>query len=183
MSFIRIFFHLTTISAGERSLREMEEFGQLPMAAQRYIRRSLQVRFEHPASLAELARSAAEANSIARQISLYGQIDAVIEAIPVDDDIASVTRFTSLIAPLVAFDMAEGKLESFAAFGFLYERLLGAAARPWLPAVFMLIASLPDLNPNRRLSLLASVTADAVTPHWSNREPQFFPEWIEDISS
>jgi hypothetical protein len=176
-------FHLTTISAGDRMLREMEEFGQLPVAAQRYIRRSLQVRFQHPASLGELARSPAEADSIARQISLYDRIDAVIAAIPVDDDIASVTRFTSLIAPLIAFDIGEQKLESFAALGFLYERLLGAAARPWLPAVFMLVVSLPDLDPNRRLTLLASVTADAVMPHWSNREPQFFPEWIEDSSS
>src|SRR4029453_4500369 len=173
-------FHLTTTSAGDRILREMEDFGQLPVSAQRYIRRSLQVRFKHPASLGELARSPAEADSIARQISLYDRIDAVIEAIPVDDDVVSVTRFASLIAPLIAFDMGEHKLESFAALGSLYERLLGAAARPWLPAVFMLVVSLPDLDPNRRLSLLASVTADAVMPHWSNREPQFFPEWIED---
>src|SRR4029453_19083926 len=142
-------FHLTTTSAGDRILREMEDFGQMPVAAQRYIRRSLQVRFKHPASLGELARSPAEADSIARQISLYDRIDAVIEAIPVDDDVASVTRFTSLIAPLIAFDIGERKLDSFAALGFLYERLLGAAARPWLPAFFMLVVIRPELAPHR----------------------------------
>lgn len=173
-------FHVTTIASGPRMIREMEMFGKLPMAAQRYIRRSLQVRSDRPEALADLARSPAEAKSICRQIELYGQVDAVIAAIPADEDISSVARFTALISPLVAFDMGEQKLESFAAFSFLYERLLGAAARPWLPSVFLLAASLPQLHTNRRLSLLGSVTADAISSHWSSHEPLFFPEWISE---
>ena len=171
---------MATISAGESLFREMEAFGKLPSAAQRYIRRSLQIRYGETAMLAEFARSSAEAKSIGRQLDYYGQVDAIIDAIPADDDIASVARFASLIAPLAAFDVGEQKLESFAAFSFLYERLFGAAVRPWLPAIFMMVVSLPDIHPNRRLSLLGSVTADAVTSHWSNKEPLFFPEWIED---
>ena len=34
---------------------------------------------------------------------------------------------------LSAFDLGEGKLSCFAAYRFLYERLLGPAVRPWLP--------------------------------------------------
>ena len=175
--------HLTTITAGHRMLREMSEFGKLPIAAQRYIRRSLKVRLGEVESLAELARSPAEAKSIGRQIELYQQVDAVIDAIPVDGDVASISRFSTTIAPLVAFDLGEQKLESFAAFSFLYERLLGAAARPWLPAIFLMAASLPDLHPNRRLSLLGSVTADAVTSRSSTHEPEFVPQWIEDLAA
>ena len=106
----------------------------------------------------------------------------MIDAIPADEDISSVTRFISLLGPLVAFDMGERKLESFTAFSFLYERLLGAAARPWLPTAFMMFASLPDLHPNRRLDLLGSVSADAVTTHWSVKEPWFIPQWIALIA-
>lgn len=174
---------LATITVGEQMLREMEEFGTLPVAAQRYIRRSLQVRLGETETLVQLTRTTSEAKSIGRQLDLYRKVDAVIDAIPSDDDIASVTRFTSLIAPLVAFDLGEQKLESFAAFGFLYERLFGAAVRPWLPTIFVMHASLPHLHPNRRLSLLGSVTADMVTSHWSTRDSQFFPQWIEELEA
>ena len=173
-------FSLTTMTAGQQVLREMGEFGKLPMVAQRYIRRSVQVWLGETEGLARIARTPSEARSIRRQFELYGQIDAVIASIPADDDIASVTRFTSLIAPLVAFDIGEQKLESFAAFGFLYERLFGASVRPWLPTAFVMAASLPELHPNRRLDLLGSVSANVMTSHWSTREPQFFPQWIED---
>lgn len=173
---------LTTITAGEQIFREMEEFGKLPMAAQRYIRRSLQIRSGSIENLAEISRTPSEAKSMCRQMELYSLIDDVVAAIPADDEIGSVTRFMSLLAPLVAFDVGEQKLESFAAFSFLYERMLGAAARPWLPTAFMMVASLPELHPNRRIDLLGSVCADVVTSHWSTREPQFVPEWIEDIA-
>src|SRR4051812_32586662 len=107
------------MTAGQQMVREMGEFGKLPMLAQRYIRRSVQVWRTETQTLAKIARTPNEARSIHRQIELYSQIDAVLAAIPADDDIASVTRFTSLVAPLVAFDIGEQRLESFAAFSFL----------------------------------------------------------------
>jgi hypothetical protein len=172
----------TTTNPGQQMLREMREFGKLPLAAQRYIRRSLHVLLGETATLAKIARTPHEARSIRRQVELYERIDEVIASIPVDDDIASITRFTSLIAPLVAFDVGEQKLESFAAFSYLYERLFGASIRPWLPAIFLMSASLPELHPNRRLNLLRSLDAEVVTAHWSTREPQFAPQWIEQVA-
>jgi hypothetical protein len=171
------------MTTGQQILREMGEFGKLPMVAQRYVRRSLQVWLGETETLAKIARTPSEATSIRRQLELYSRIDAVTASIPADDDIASVTRFTSLIAPLVAFDIGEQKLESFAAFGFLYERLLGASVRPWLATIFLMSATLPELHPNRRLNLLASLSADAVTSRWSTREPQFIPHWIEQVAA
>ena len=174
---------LTTMTAGEQILREMEEFANLSTAAQRYIRRSLEVRSGGVDTLACIARSEDETRSIRRQIQLYAEINTAIEAIPNDEEISSITRFSALVAPMLAFDINEGKLGSFAAFRFLYERLLGASARPWLPSIFMMMASLPELHPNQRLDLLGSVCADAVTSHWSTREPEFTPQWIEELAA
>ena len=90
-----------------------------------------------------------------------------------------------LLAPLVtltAFDLAGNRLTCFASYRFLYERLLGAAVRPWLPAVFVAAAALPHLHPDRRRHLLQSLSEGAATASgWSGREPVFFPEWVEKV--
>ena len=88
-------------------------------------------------------------------------------------------------APLVAvsaFDLGQDRLPGFASYRFLYERLLGAHARPWLPGAFCAAASLPHLHPDKRRLLLQSISEAAATaPGWSAREPSFYPEWVEKI--
>ena len=75
-----------------------------------------------------------------------------------------------------AQDLARGSLASFGAYRFLYERLMGAAVRPWLPAAFCGAAALPQIHPDRRMALLRTLTETAATaPGWSNAEPTFFP--------
>ena len=65
---------------------------------------------------------------------------------------------------------------------FLYERLIGASSRPWLPAAFCAAAALPHLHPDRRRILLQSISESAATaPGWSSREPVFWPEWVEKV--
>lgn len=81
---------------------------------------------------------------------------------------------------LTAFDLSQERLESFSAYRFLYERLLGARIRPWLPAAFCCAAALPQIRPDRRKALLHSISEAAATaPGWSTREPCFFPEWVD----
>jgi len=78
--------------------------------------------------------------------------------------------------------LAQAKLSSFSAFRFLYERLLGAAVRPWLPSAFMAAAALPALHPSDRKALLGSISAtDAAAPGWSIRPAVFTPEWVDKI--
>ena len=78
--------------------------------------------------------------------------------------------------------LGQDRLPSFASFRFLYERLLGASVRPWLPAAFCAAASLPHLHPDRRRILLQSISESAATAAgWSNREPVFWPEWVEKV--
>jgi hypothetical protein len=87
----------------------------------------------------------------------------------------------SLIA-ISGFDLCQDRLDGFGAYRFLYERLLGATARPWLPAAFCAAAALPNLHPARRRLLLQSISEAAATaPGWSGREPTFFPEWVEKV--
>ena len=75
-----------------------------------------------------------------------------------------------------------GPAARFASYRFLYERLIGAAVRPWLPGAFCAAAALPHLHPDRRRTLLQSISEAAATaPGWSNREPVFFPEWVEKV--
>ena len=75
-------------------------------------------------------------------------------------------------------------MPDFAAYRFLYERLIGAAVRPWLPGAFCAAAALPHLHPERRRALLQSISEAAATaPGWSNREPVFFPEWVEKVDT
>ena len=79
-----------------------------------------------------------------------------------------------------AFDLAQERIESFSAFRFLYERLIGADARPWLPSAFCAASALPQIKPSRRKVLLQSLSEAAATaPGWSDRAPSFFPEYIE----
>src|SRR3990170_4628047 len=83
-----------------------------------------------------------------------------------------------------SLDIAFGqdRLPSFASFRFLYERLMGASCRPWLPAAFCAAAALPHLHPDRRRTLLQSISESAATaPGWSSREPVFWPEWVEKV--
>ena len=91
----------------------------------------------------------------------------------------------ALLSPLVmltAFDLGEGKLPSFAAYRFLYERLLGARIRPWLPSAFCAAASLPHLHPAMRGALLSSLSEAAATAaEWSQEEPSFLPDWVDKV--
>jgi hypothetical protein len=102
----------------------------------------------------------------------------------VPDDIG-IDSIAEIIGPLVtvsAFDLGEAKIERFAAYRFLYERLIGPSVRAWLPSAFVAAAALPYLHPDLRKALLASITAaEAAAVGWSNSEPAFIPEWVDEV--
>ena len=75
-------------------------------------------------------------------------------------------------------------MTSFSAFRFLYERLIGAEVRPWLPSLFCSAAALPHLHPELRRQLLQSISEAAATAAgWSSRQPAFFPHWVEKVDT
>jgi hypothetical protein len=172
----------TQPAGGALLLSELKEFGAFPKATQRYIRRSLDNAFNRGDVLATWARDEGEASSIRGQARLYKQLEALRMQVPDDSGLDTIDPFMGLLITLTAFDLGQDRIPNFAAYRFLYERLLGAAVRPWLPAAFCAAAALPHLHPDRRRLLLQSISESAATaPGWSNREPVFWPEWVEKV--
>ena len=172
----------TQPAGGALLLSEMKEFAGFPKATQRYIRRSLDIAYGRRNALECWARDEGEAASIRAQGRLYKQLDALRLQVPDDSGLDTIDPFMGLLITLTAFDLGQDRIPNFAAYRFLYERLLGACSRAWLPAAFCAAAALPHLHPDRRRLLLQSISESAATaPGWSNREPVFWPEWVEKV--
>jgi len=169
-------------AGGALLIAELKEFASFPKATQRYIRRSLDIGFGRADPIDTWARDEGEAASIRAQGRFYKQIDHLRMQIPDDSGLDMIEPFLGMLATLAAFDLGQDRLPSFASFRFLYERLLGASVRPWLPAAFCAASALPHLHPEKRRTLLQSISESAATaPGWSNREPIFWPEWVEKV--
>ncbi|MBX9796036.1 hypothetical protein [Sphingomonas sp.] len=171
-------------AAGAMALAEMKEFAGFSAATQRYVRRSLDIGLERDDALARWSRDVVEAASIRAQYRLYDRLPDIRATVPSESGIDQVDAFLGQLVSLSAFDLGQGRLCSFSAYRFLYERLLGATVRPWLPAAFCAAAALPHLQPEMRRRLLQSISEAAATAQgWSTREPSFFPYWVEKVEA
>lgn len=167
---------------GAMALAEIREFASFPAATQRYIRRSLDIGLHRRDAMVLWSRDVVEEASIRAQVRIYDRLDEVKALVPDDSGLDQVEPFLAPLVTISAFDLGQDRLQSFSAYRFLYERLIGAAARPWLPGAFCAASSLPHLHPERRRVLLQSISEAAATaPGWSNREPSFYPEWVEKV--
>jgi len=167
---------------GAMTLAEMKEFASFGAATQRYIRRSLDIGLDRDDALERWSRDVVEAASIRAQANHYRLLPRLRDELPDDSGLDSVETFLAPLTTLAAFDLGQGRIASFSAFRFLYERLISAGARPWLPAAFCAAAALPHLHPELRRKLLQSISEAAATASgWSNRPPSFFPHWVEKV--
>lgn len=164
-------------------LSEMKEFAAFKPAEQRYIARSLDVAARGADATDLWSRNPVEAASIEAQSRLYRTLlELIRNSVPDDIGIDATAEIIGPLITITAFDLGEGKIERFAAYRFLYERLLGPSVRPWLPSAFVAAAALPYLHPDLRKSLLASIGAnEAAAVGWSNTNPTFIPEWVDEI--
>lgn len=162
------------------TISELREFASFTSCEQRYIRRSLDIGLGRQDAFKLWARDAAEVAAIRRQYVAYQDLKALRAMRPDDIGFEDLEAFMGKLVRMAAFDLAQEKLSSFSAFRFLYERLLGAWVRPWLPGAFCGAAALPQIRPDRRKMLLHSISEAAATaPGWSDREPSFYPEFID----
>lgn len=167
---------------GAMTLAEMKEFAGFPAGTQRYVRRSLDIGLERDDAMARWSRDVVEAASIRAQAKIYTRLPEIRQRIPDDSGIDGIEPFFAPLVTLTAFDLGQGRLTSFSAYRFLYERLLGAAIRPWLPGAFCAAAAMPHLHPDLRRKLLQSISEAAATASgWSTRQPNFFPHWVEKV--
>jgi hypothetical protein len=171
-----------TVETSNQILAELEEFASFTPAEQRYIRRSLEVAFNRASAVDHWARGLQEAAGIGLQARAYELLDEVTRLVPDDVEPDDVTSLLPILIRLSAFDLQQGRLTSFAAYRFLYERLLGAAVRPWLVSAFCAVATLPSVHPELRAELVSSLAlSDVAAPGWASREAIFFPEWVEKV--
>lgn len=167
---------------GAMSLAEMKEFAGFSASTQRYIRRSLDVGLGRDDALARWSRDVVEAASIRAQTRIYDRLEHIRGHVPDDSGLDAVEPFFAPLVTVSAFDLGQDRLAGFGAYRFLYERLIGANVRPWLPGAFCAAAALPHLHPEKRRILLQSISEAAATaPGWSNREPCFYPEWVDKV--
>jgi hypothetical protein len=167
---------------GAMTLAEMKEFAGFSAATQRYIRRALDVGLERDDALARWSRDVVEAASIRAQARMYDRLEEIRALMPDDSGLDAIEPFMAPLVTISAFDLSQGRLTTFSAYRFLYERLVGAEVRPWLPSAFCSAAALPHLHPDLRRKLLQSISEAAATASgWSNRQPAFFPQWVEKV--
>ena len=175
---------MTLASTATLTIAEMREFAGFSPCEQRYIKRSLDIGMARCDAFKLWGRSADENTAIRRQYVAYQDLKALRELVPQEGTIGEVERFIGKLVRMAAFDLAQERITSFSAFRFLYERLLGAEARPYLPAGFCAAAALPAIRPGCRKSLLQSLSEAAATaPGWSNKAPTFFPEYVEEAEA
>jgi hypothetical protein len=169
---------------GAMTLSEMKEFAGFPAATQRYVRRSLDIGLDRDDALSRWSRDVVEAASIRAQARMYDRLPEVRAMVPDDNGLDAVEPFMAPLITLSAFDLGQGRLTSFSAYRFLYERLIGAEVRPWLPGAFCSAAALPTLHPDLRRRLLQSISEAAATASgWSSRQPSFYPAWVEKVDT
>lgn len=168
--------------SGAMLINEMKEFAGFEKATQRYIRRSLDVGLGRCDAIARWSRDPGESACIRAQQRAYRGLEEIRRLVPDDN---GLDRTAPLIGPLVAllgFDLGQGRLPCFASCRFLYERLLGAPVRPFLPTAFCAAATLPHLHPEHRLQLIMTLPQEAVTAAgWSTRAPRFHPVWVDKV--
>lgn len=171
---------MTQPGSATLAINELREFASFSACEQRYIRRSLDIGLGRQDALTLWARDSDEADSIRGQHMAYELLADLRDMRPDDIGFDDIEAFMGKLMTVAAYDLAQEKITCFSAFRFLYERLLGAWVRPWLPAAFCGAGALPHILPDRRRALLHSISEAAATaPGWSDREPSFFPEFIE----
>ncbi|MCW6533089.1 MULTISPECIES: hypothetical protein [Sphingomonas] len=169
---------------GAMTLAEMKEFAGFAAATQRYIRRSLDIGLEREDAMTRWSRDVVEAASIRAQARHYERLPEIRTLVPDDSGLDRVEAFLAPLITVTAFDLGQGRLPTFSAYRFLYERLIGANVRPWLPGAFCAAAALPHLHPELRRKLLQSISEAAATASgWSSRQPAFFPHWVEKVEA
>lgn len=170
---------MANTTSASLTIAELREFASFSPCEQRYIKRGLDVGLGRQDAFKLWARDAQETASIRSQYVVYQDLKALRGKVPADTSFDAIEEYMGKLLRIAAFDLAQDRLTCFSAFRFLYERLLGAEVRPFLPSAFCAAAALPQIRPERRKHLLQSISEAAATaPGWSAREPSFYPEWV-----
>jgi len=163
------------------TIAEMREFASFTAEEQLFIERSLDIYMGRGDAFKAWGKQSGGTSNIRAQYIAYRELRGLRESIPAEDNFDGVGSFIGVLVRISAQDLAQEQISCFSAYRFLYERLLGAEVRPFLPSAFCGAAALPHIRPCRRKMLLQSLSEAAATaPAWSPYQPHFFPEKIEE---
>jgi hypothetical protein len=170
------------ISIGSMFIAQVREFASFTPREQQYILRSLDIAQNNEKIFFHWERDVKEGISVQEQIEDYAIVNGLRRIMPQEYDESMIESFMGPLIKLTVSDLARDYIDSFCAYRFLYERLLGALVRPWLPSTFCAAAAVPDLRPDRRKKLLQSISeASATASSWSKWEPFFIPKRVNNI--
>lgn len=161
------------------TINELREFAAFRPAEQRYIKRSLDIGLGRQVAFKLWARDASELASTRSQYIAYQDLKALRSMLPDEISFEGLEGFMGKLVRMTAFDLAQDRLSCFSACLFLYERLAGAKARPWLPSAFYASSALPQIHPQRRKMLLHSISEAAATAPdgWIANRASFRSGW------
>jgi hypothetical protein len=162
------------------TIAELREFASFTEEEQLFIERGLDIGLGRGDAFKLWSHKSGDKAAIRQQYLAYRELRTLKDMVPCETSLDGLQDFAGPLLRITAQDLAQEQLSSFSAYRFLYERLLGAKARPWLPSAFCGAAALPQIRPARRKMLLQSLSEAAATaPGWSEREPCFYPEKVE----
>jgi hypothetical protein len=162
---------------GAKMMAELREFANFSRETQQFICQSLDIAFYPDLPIKNWARDDDHAESIAAQKQVYRALSGIRSALPHSSAPVDAEAFLYPLIEASAFDISCAQIASFEQYRFLYERLLGARARPWLATAFMTAASLPYIPADIRQALIATA-GDALTDDWSSAEPVYWPKLL-----
>lgn len=171
---------MTITRTASITVAEMREFAGFTADEQSYISYALDIGLGRRDAFRPWSRVEGDSEAIRRHYVAYKELRHLRGAVPEAGELEGVEAFFVRLVGLVAFDLGRERIGTFSALRFLYERLLGAGVRPWLPAAFCAAAALPQIQPDRRKLLLQSLSEAAATAAgWSLCEPRFLPDYVE----
>lgn len=171
---------MATTGTASLTIAELREFATFSPEEQLFIERGLDIALGRCDAFKRWAQGTGDQAAIRSQYLAYRELKTLRGMVPSETSLDGIEDFIGVLVRVTAQDLALEQLDCFSAYRFLYERLLGAGARPWLPAAFCAASALPQIRPERRRILLQSLSEAAATaPAWSEREPHFFPELVE----
>ena len=163
------------------TIAELREFASFTEDEQLFIERSLDVGLARGDAFKQWS---GDADAIRSQYLAYRELRGLRDRVPCETSLEGVQDLIGTLVRITAQDLVQEQITSFSAYRFLYERLVGAEVRPWLPSAFCSAAALPHLHPDLRRKLLQSISEAAATaPGWSSRAPAFYPQWVEKVDT
>lgn len=171
---------MATSQTASLTIAEMREFASFTESERSFIERSLDIAMGRGDAFKSWSRCADDQRGIRQQYIAYRELKRLRGMVPGEHGFDGIEGFMGSLVRITAQDLAQEKIDGFSAYRFLYERLLGANARAFLPAAFCGAAALPQIRPCRRKMLLQSLSEAAATaPAWSPREPGFYPQRVD----